>query len=213
MTPARGFSLLEVLAALALLALLLLGVYSGVKMTTVSVQRGTSAIDRLDALRGARDFLQRELSEATALPWAVDEKGKPVVFSGRSDELRFVAPLPGYLGQLGAQVVTLHLVEREGAQTMEVSFGTLPTSVATAPPVSSETLLGDLRGMRFRYADKGGAWYDHWSDRSTLPALVEIDTNDKDRDAAWPTLRVAPRESAAALNGAAIARGLGRDLQ
>lgn len=209
MSRAKGFSLLEVLAALALLALLLLGVYSGVSMTTASVRRGTLAIDRLDEVRSARELLRRELSEATALPWAVSDARRPMVFAGRSDTLRFVAPLPGYLGKRGAQVLTLHLRdEADGTQTLEMAFAPLPMSASPLPPAAPEALLKGLHGMRFRYAASDGAWTDTWGDRTVLPALVQIDTGGQAREPEWPTLTVAPRETAAALNGAAYARGL-----
>jgi general secretion pathway protein J len=103
----RGFSLLEVLAALALLAILLLVVYSGVRSTTLSVSRGSASVARLDEVRAAREFLRREVASATALPWKIDEANNPTTFEGDAESFHFVAVLPGYLGKLGPQVIAV----------------------------------------------------------------------------------------------------------
>ena len=48
-----GFTLLEVLASLVLLALLLVGVYSGLRTAIHSVRSGTAAVARIDQIRSA----------------------------------------------------------------------------------------------------------------------------------------------------------------
>ncbi|TCV91051.1 general secretion pathway protein J [Luteibacter rhizovicinus] len=208
MTRAGGFSLLEVLAALALLALLLLGVYSGVRSATFSVSRGSAAIERLDEIRGAREFLRRELAEATALPWKVDGRGNPVVFDGDDKGFRFVAPLPGYLGKLGPQVQTVRIVdEADGTHSLKVAFSALPLSagsIADAPP---EVLIARIRSVRFRYALSSG-WVDRRTGAAELPKAVSIEIVPDEGVAAWPLLVVATREGDTAIN----ARGIGRSL-
>lgn len=107
---ARGFTLLEVLGALALLALLLLGVYSGVRTATQTTRSGEAAISRLDEIRSAQQFLRRELAQSRAVAISQKDNGDPVYFSGDGREMRFVAALPGYLGKLGPQLQQLKLV-------------------------------------------------------------------------------------------------------
>ena len=60
---ARGFTLLEVLGALALFAILLLGVYSGVRTATHTVHSGEASIQRMDEVRSAQQFLRREIAQ------------------------------------------------------------------------------------------------------------------------------------------------------
>lgn len=217
MKRVRGFSLLETLAALALLALLLLGVYSGVRTTTISATRGASAIERLDEVRGAREFLRRELASATALPWKLSAGDAPVVFEGSASALQFVAPLPGYLGLSGAQVVSVRLADDEterSSQRLVVRFAPLPTGSGALPSMAPEVLLEKLHGVRFSYADSSGTWHDEWADTRILPTLVRVEVNAQDGAPAreWPTLMVAPRQGQGAVNPGAVGRSLRADV-
>ena len=105
MKRAAGFTLLEVLASLVLLALLLVGVYSGIRTATHSVRSGTASIERLDQIRSAQQFLRRELAQSLTQPISHTDQGEPIYFIGSAHEMRYVAPLPGYLGKLGPQPV------------------------------------------------------------------------------------------------------------
>ena len=135
MKRAAGFSLLEVLAALALLALLLVGVYSGVRTASHSVRSGSAAIEQLDQIRSAQQLLRRELAQAMAQPLERNASGEPVYFKGSAHELQFVAPLPGYLGKLGPQVQTLALVDNgKGGQRLQISFAVLAPDRSSRPP-------------------------------------------------------------------------------
>ncbi len=215
MKRARGFSLLEILAALALLALLLLAVYSGVRTATHSVHTGSAAIGNIDRLRSAQEFLQRELEQTTALPWALDAKRNPIVFTGDAHEMRYVAPLPGYLGKMGPQLQTLRLVDDgDGTSRLEVSFAMLPTKVGETRNIGEpEVLLTGIRDARFRYIARddnnlAGDWQDDWRDPTRLPAFVRIELNASKGSAMWPTLDVAIRQGPDAINIRAVAAPL-----
>src|SRR6202000_413634 len=107
----QGFSLMEVLAALALLTIVLLGVYSGISTASRIVRSGDQAIERMDEIRSAQSYLRGELAQALALPFDETDDGEPIVFTGSSRTLRFVAPMPGYLSKLGPQLQTVSLVD------------------------------------------------------------------------------------------------------
>jgi general secretion pathway protein J len=211
----RGFSLLEVLAALALLALLLLGVYSGIRTATHSVRVGSEAIERVDQMRSAQQFMHRELAEATALPWSVDAKRNPVVFTGDAHEMRYVAPLPGYLGKAGPQLQMLKLIdEDDGTSRLEASFAILPMDGGKPQPLSSpEILLTGIRDGHFSYVARDatyrlGDWKDSWDDTFRLPAFVRIEMSVGNGPQAWP-LDIAIRQSPGAINARGVARSLG----
>lgn len=210
MKLARGFSLMEVLAALALLAILLLGVYSGVRSTTLSVSHGSSVIERLDEVRGAREFLRRQLSSATALPWKMLDEKVPVVFEGDGTHLRFVSTLPGYLGKLGPQVieVTLGDDDKEGHE-LEARLSPLPGNQSTVTAGVQDVLLTRVRSLHVRYAPRGSAaWQDQWTDPMVLPGAIEISVVPEEGSDAWPVLVVSPRQDPDAVNVRGAARNL-----
>jgi general secretion pathway protein J len=210
MKVARGFSLMEVLAALALLAILLLGVYSGVRSTTLSVSHGSSVIARLDEVRGAREFLRRQLSSATALPWKMRDENVPVVFEGDGTHLRFVSTLPGYLGKLGPQLVEITLADdgRDGRE-LEARLSPLPGRQSTVTTGAQDALLSHVRSIRLRYAARGtSTWQDRWNEPMTLPGAIEISVVPEEGSDAWPLLVVAPRQDPDAVNVRGAARSL-----
>lgn len=206
----RGFSLMEVLAALALLAILLIGVYSGVRSTTLSVSHGSSVIARLDEVRGAREFLRRQLSSATALPWKLRSENVPVVFEGEGRYLRFVSTLPGYLGRLGPQVIEIALADDENdSHALEARLAPLPGTQSNVTTDAQEVLLSRVRSFRVRYAPRGtSAWQDDWKDSMALPGAVEITVVPEEGSDAWPPLVVVPRQDPDAVNVRAAARSL-----
>jgi general secretion pathway protein J len=204
----RGFSLMEVLAALALLTIVLLGVYSGISTATRIVRSGSDAIQRMDEIRSAQAYLRGELAQALATPFGQTDDGDPVVFAGDAHSLRFVAPMPGYLSRLGPQLQTVKLVE-DGRSTyrLEVSLAMLPPDGGDPQPLGEPEIL--LRGIgkgTFSYRgmdEKGqpGDWQDSWGDTRRTPSLVRL-ALDVDGNVVFPTL-VAPirLDSSASRNG------------
>jgi len=193
---AAGFTLLEVLAALVLLALLLVGVYSGIRTATHSVRSGTAAIERLDQIRSAQQFLRRELAQSLAQPIGHTDQGEPIYFVGTAHEMRYVAPLPGYLGKLGPQLQRLQLVDdgHEGLR-LELSLVLLPPDGKPPQPLGEpQVLLDHIRdgGFNYRGIDARGAavpWAPTWADGRLLPQLVSITLRSQD-GADWPQLDV-----------------------
>jgi general secretion pathway protein J len=214
MRRTNGFSLMEVLAALALLSLVLLGVYSGISTASRIVRSGDQAIERMDEIRSAQGFLRSELAQALAVPFDETDDGEPIVFSGTSRTLRYVAPMPGYLSKLGPQLQTVALVD-DGRQSLrlEVTLAMLPPDGGAPQPIGEPQVL--LRGIRkgaisYRGIDdqnRPGDWQDSWDDGRRTPSLVRIEL-EVGGNVLFPTL-VAPIriDASAARNGLSLTRG------
>lgn len=214
MRHAKGFSLMEVLAALALLTIVLLGVYSGISTASRIVRSGDQAIERMDEIRSAQSFLRSELAQALAVPFDETDDGDPIVFSGTSRTLRYVAPMPGYLSKLGPQLQTVSLVD-DGRQSyrLEVTLAMLPPDGGAPQPVGEPEVL--LRGIRkgsisYRGMDdqnRPGDWQESWDDGRRTPSLVRIEL-DVGGNIVFPTL-VAPIriDASASRNGLSLTRG------
>jgi general secretion pathway protein J len=203
-----GFTLLEVLAALMLLAFLLVGVYSGIHTATRTVHAGQARIEQFDQIRAAQHFMRSELAQALTQPIAHDEHGLPLYFSGDAHEMKFVAPLPGYLGRLGPQLQQLKLVPGDnGSLQLEASFAILPPDGSEPQPLGdAQVLLSGITSGGFDYRGRDrqghpGDWQGDWKDGHRLPSLVSIHLElDGGRD--WPTLQTPLRVNASATRGA-----------
>lgn len=218
MKQAAGFTLLEVLAALVLLALLLVGVYSGIASATHSVRLGTAAIERIDQMRSAQQFLRRELAQSVIEPIGRTDQGEPIYFKGSAQEMSYVAPLPGYLGKLGPQLQQLQLVDDgDGNQRLELRLAVLPPDGQPARPLGDPQVLFDhIKGGSFSYRgvdSQGDAvpWSPTWADGRILPLLVRIELQSKGNDS-WPRLEVPLRVNPAQAAGL-LQMGLPRRAQ
>lgn len=211
----RGFSLLEVLAALVLLTLVLLGVYSGIRTATRIVRSGEARIERLDEVRSSQQFLRRELAQSLAIPFERNDDGDGIVVNADTRKLRFVSPLPGYLGKQGPQLQTLELVrDGDDGYRLQVGFATLPPDGSASVTVGDpEVLLTGITDGHFVYRgnDEQGQpmdWADHWADGRRLPALARIDLT-LAGGTRWPSLVVPMRVDATAVGApGSLTRGL-----
>jgi general secretion pathway protein J len=214
MKRVAGFTLLEVLAALALLSILLLGVYSGIRSSTHTVQAGELKIEQLDEVRSAQQFLRRELAQAMTQAISHDDNGNAIYFVGASDEMRFVAPLPGYLGRMGPQLIQIKLVSGDKGKQLVASLVELPPDGSKPKPLGDPQVLVDGitgGGFSYRGVNQQGQpmdWQSDWTFTGNMPNVVTIKLalgNGRE----WPLLSVPLRVNAAAAQGPGnLLRGL-----
>lgn len=201
-----GFTLLEVLGAMVLLALLLLGVYAGVRSATHTVQAGSIKIEQLDQVRSAQQFLRRELAQALAQPMGHDNNGNGIFFVGSGDEMRFVAPLPGYLGRMGPQLIQVKLVKGDKGKQLVATLAELPPDGSAPKPLGDPQVLVDgiIDGsFSYRGVNQQGEpmdWQGDWNAPGTMPNLVTIKLA-LQHGREWPMLSVPLLVNAAAVQG------------
>lgn len=205
---ARGFTLLELLLAITLLALLLAGAYGGIRAAAKAIHAGETAIDRIDRLRTAQQFLRRQLSHVLPLAFAQDEgTGLQHVFEGDARHMRFVAPMPGYLSRGGPYVQTLELVRGEDGLQLRFTDAMLNGYDAKRPTANADepvVVLDHLREGAFEYRalDEQGRltdWLQEWPDPQLTPIMVRIRLIPRaGAEASWPVLDVPLRLNAGA---------------
>lgn len=217
MMRARGFSLLEVLTALALLSILLVGVLSGIRTATRMTSAGAQAMEQADEARSVQRFLRNDLLQARALPWKVDGKGTPIVFEGDEQRMQFVGPLPGYLDRNGPQLQTLALVgDGKDALRLELgSDGMSPTGATHGIGFAPEPLAEGVRRGRFRYYGRkdgrsAGEWRREWHVAGRMPELVSVELERGDEGETWLLVQAPIRQGYYAVNSGALARMLSK---
>ncbi|MGA8277939.1 MAG: prepilin-type N-terminal cleavage/methylation domain-containing protein [Rhodanobacteraceae bacterium] len=178
-----GFTLLEVMLATLLLALLLAGTFGAVRTTVKAMHSGEAVIDRTNRLRVAQEFIRHQVSRILPLAFGRDEStGVNFMFEGEKDFMRFVAPMPGYLSKGGAYVQTLELAGGRGGKQLLFTdrmlngFDLDKIKDSDMQPV---VLLDQIQDGKFEYRtfdDDGnlGDWTDDWEDPSITPVMVRL---------------------------------------
>lgn len=178
-----GFTLLEVMLATMLLALLLAGTYGAIRTAVHSMHSGESAIDRTNRLRVAEEFMRRQISRIMPLAFGRDTgTNTNYVFEGSANTMRFVAAMPGYLSKGGPYVQTLSFAgdSRSGKQLLFTDAMLNGFDLDDKDTTEPSILLDQIQDGRFEYRtldDQGQLtdWSDKWEDASVTPVMVRIE--------------------------------------
>ncbi len=199
-TAQAGFTLLEVLLATTLLALIMGLAWAGLRAGGQVTERGSAAIEASNHLRASQRFIRLQLRRMLPLAMEMDDDNKPVLFIGEPDRMQFVADMPGYLGQGGPQAQEIYLDRaRDGSRGLFFNFYPLHLLDEEAEPPKGEPVLlfSGARRVRFEYrgVDEEGEladWEDRWEDPSLLPVMVAIRLEPVDERLRWPDIEVTP---------------------
>jgi len=180
----RGFTLLEVMLAIVLLALLLAGVWGAIRTSVHAMHSGEAAIDRTNRLRVAQEFMRHQISRILPLSFGQDESTNTnFVFEGDAESMRFVAPMPGYLSKGGPYVQTLRFTGSRGGGKALLFTDSMLNGFDLAEQKSTgqepAVLLDQIEDGRFEYRtldDQGELtdWSDQWEDPSVTPVMVRV---------------------------------------
>lgn len=177
---ARGFTLLEVLLALVLMALLMVGVWGALRTATRLTRGADALIARSDRVRAVQGFLRDYLGGAQPQGFLHKANEQARMFEGDPDQMRYVAPMPAQLGNGGLFVQTLQLVRGDdGGQILQLTYAPLTNDAALPTGAEPETLLDQLGGGHFEYLYAAGngkpaQWRDSWHSASGMPLAVRV---------------------------------------
>jgi len=111
---ARGFTLVELLIALAMVSLIMVLLYAGLRVGTRAWDLVEVTADRVGAVRLAHGFLWRTLTQARVVSLVFDGALVPV-FAGDAERVEYAAPLSEHVGVPGLYALRLQ-VEGSGRQ-------------------------------------------------------------------------------------------------
>jgi type II secretion system protein J len=191
-TDRKAFTLLEVLLAMMLTALLAGSLYASLRTAFVARRSAEGATGPARTLQLAMTLVEQDLRAAVApngiLAGAFDGQDAGGPLAGGSDSLNFYAARPGGSERPGvggvAQVGLLCTEGDSGDQPVLVRQVTANLLAPVAREPAQEVLCRNIRQFNLRYHD-GTDWLDSWDSAShdnALPLAVEI------------TLEVGPQE-------------------
>jgi general secretion pathway protein J len=177
----RGFTLIEVVIATALLSLLLAGLLTAMRAFARSEARIDERI-RIDSdLRVADGFLRgvvatvspRTRPQAAGAPREID-------FSGGAEEMRWIGVMPARHGAGGLYRFHLYPRPASGEEPAALVLEFAPFIVGFEAPldpsaVQSRVMASPIGGVRFRYLDDSAAeeqWHEAWPHADRLPRRI-----------------------------------------
>ena len=207
----RGFTLVELLLALTLLSMLMALAYGGLRAATRAADKGQTVLEDSTRIRMAHQFVHKQLNQMLPLVFEeAENQEERTVFSGSSDRIRFVAPMPGYLGFGGPQVQELSLVRGEDGLELLLSHALLQNfeeqKLYERAPI---LLLDNIAEGSFSFLgrdenDELKPWMADWDRPFMLPEAVALDIQFRDEVyIEWPLLTASVRTSTSALDGLA----------
>ena len=191
-----GFTLIEVLIAMTLLGVMVVLLFSSLRIAAESWNAGENKITQVNQKAVVYQFFKRHLSTIRPLPVLNIDQNNPEalqVFQGYPQSLRFAAALPASSARKGLQIFTI-APNPENASILMVSLVPyrLTEEDQNQPPDKPEILLEDLAKLQFTYFGKTedvaeAQWREEWTLADRLPGLIKVSIALKD-GSYWPDM-------------------------
>lgn len=186
----RGFTLLELLVSMTLLAMLFVLLFGGLRFGMRAWERGTSTADAVDQVRAVQELLRGEIERACphVIPNTDPQAPPRVQFAGDSNAVSFLGPAPNAAGSARCVRLSLSLAPDGKHQRLVLNING-----------NDSDLLRGVQSADLAYLADGGVWQSGWSGQRVLPALIRVRVSFPKGDArVWPELFLTPRISAEA---------------
>jgi general secretion pathway protein J len=181
----RGFTLLETIVSLTLVAVIAAALAAAFRLAAGSIERGEAEARGMARLRAGIAILERTIRSADPSPLPEEETASPY-FLGERERVRFLSTLPlsgdpsggfrllAFAGASGAA--------EEGMTASEASPFRLEGAAAWEGTEGSRLFLPGATGVAFAYSpgpnpEGDWEWVEAWDagDREGLPAAVRVE--------------------------------------
>jgi len=190
----RGFTLLEIIMAVAILATMALAIYRFVQSNLIAIRLSSETLASEARYDGLREVL--------AAQWQGLPSGKGALLGDvfklndrERDEIRWTCSAgPGLMTRYAAGdfVVALRLQsEKKDSDRLDLGFLRKPkdNSALTNANESWIPLIENVRSLQVRYFDaRLNVWVERWTDAGTLPRLVKVIVGRPDAVVPWEAI-------------------------
>jgi general secretion pathway protein J len=169
----RGFTLLELLVAVALLGMMSVILLNGVQFGARAWERAEARLDRASDRAAREGLLRRQLSQI--YPIRRDRRADAqLVFNGARDALHFAGPAPAHAAVAGTYIYDLR-VSADGRKELVLSWSMMGNGAYPGRIV----LLRDVRSVELSYfgalrQDRPSAWRSSWQNGEYLPRMISL---------------------------------------
>ncbi len=188
---ATGFTLIEVLIAMTLLSIMVVLLFSSLKICAQSWEQGENKITEVNEVAVVQNFFQRHLSSAIPL-WndfhaadqsktdaATGQLNRTFSFQGKKQSLQFVSTFPASAGRSGMQLFSIQSLQQDGEQLIKVILTPFfPLTEGEAWQQEEVVLLSRVSDFSLAYFGPdetgGNSWQDEWLEKEAQPRLVKI---------------------------------------
>lgn len=201
----KGFTLIEVLIAMTLLGIMIVLLFTSLKICADSWEKGESKITDVNEVAVVYNFFQRHLSAATPLWNDFSGEDKTFSFQGKVRSLQFLSAFPASAGRSGLQLFSLQLQEEDNEQLVIVTitpfFPVTEGKEWHKEEVSLIKHVSDFKLAYFGSDDNGneGVWLNEWLSRDVQPRLVKINI-ELENKIFWPEMIIELKVTGSANN-------------
>jgi prepilin-type N-terminal cleavage/methylation domain-containing protein len=177
-TDERGFTLLELLISISLLAVMLAMAYTAFATAMGAVPRGEEAADRSARLRMGTSLLTRQVHSMVNYPSYTEDEVHPY-FEGDAVSFKFITAAPQLNGGEGLGWVSYWTDGKTMWMAERAIFSVQSISGDAPDPTGQTVLLEGLKGVRFQYLRLEGGdseWVDLWDplEEQSLPGAIRV---------------------------------------
>jgi general secretion pathway protein J len=203
----KGFTLIEVLIAMTLLGIMVVLLFSSLKICADSWEKGESKITDVNEVAVVENFFQRHLSAAKPLWNDFSKEDKTFSFQGKARSLEFISAFPASAGRSGLQLFSIQLQEEDNEQLVKVTITPFfPVTEGEEWRKEEVTLIKHVSNFKLAYfgSDDNGnenkdVWLDEWLTRDVQPRLVKINI-ELENEIFWPEMIIELKVTGAANN-------------
>lgn len=205
MKTRRGFTLIELVVAISLLAFGLALSFATLRGVTRAAAQSELVSRRAEQIRAVQGFVRTQINAALPIAFVFDaDSGVASFMRVSQDKVEFVANMPGYMSRGGPYLQTLELVSGDKDKRLVFRQQLLTTEGVLDDELEPVLLLDGIAEGSFdvRTLDQKlepGEWTPDWNVSARLPPMIRLRIRFADQARRWPELVVATR-----LGGAAV---------